>query len=967
MTLDLGALSTSIRANLYNPQNIFSDSLELFEDATNGALVPVDTTNPFVNLLMWMSSASAISNDQIERSARRMLPEYANTRSELAPHFDYDTLQTIYATPSTCLVTLVLPLDEVIANATPVADGSSYLIIPREATFTYTDGTVFSLHYHIRIHILSRETIDIYTIPNENILMGIKDSIYPYTKSYKKDSNWNVIEYINIPITAYQYSSTSHYRAVSTSSGFSEVFTLSSQLYHVRVTTTVNGEPVEFLTAHGDFKYSPNATTPIIIMQYLTDNTIRLKIPDVFITNGLVGAEILIEILETSGQVDTDMLNDGTFNFTPEFTNTDSDVDAGVSALRQILNLGAYATNDPSGGVDTPTLEELRTRVIVGDTDNAALSEAQLEASLEELGYTLSHELNYIGKNVFTAIGRLADYNTGDINTTIGGACISITLNDLIDKKGVIFPIDGCAVITPYAIIDGTVSVPAFLTYTEVENLNALDSTSLISKINNDNLLTPIFYYLIDTTTDTPLYGAFDLDNPSILTTDYMESNLQNSIKMATTDIYIKKVDGSYFVYVLTAGNDLSKDLMDEDVSLQLTTTDEFGSIYSVNSTLISRTSDGDYLFKFELQTGFNISMDGTIEILNFYNPIHETYDMPLESLFKINYILTATSYISADTTLQDNINDFTLAESFSVITIEETTITLGKLLESLFTPIKSSPGAVVYEKHVADIPALWPSNVLDTDDFGKIIFTVNPDYDDTIDTSTDNPKLLTTQLHAKGDPILKDNGDAEYSAYAGDNVRDTDGELIEVDTGSMNHTVVVQCLDYKFNLIGYLSSIQSEVKSNVQADIDPLLMIQDTYLRYMVGNTVGEMDIIIDGDSSTTISNEITMTISVVVSEDTYNDGTLRSNITALIKKAVASHFTGNNYVEYLLVNSISSVIGSSVISFKIDEVSTLGTTQSFSLVNTRDSMGIKSVLSISDTGVYEILDGITVNYISF
>ncbi len=969
MSIAIKELDEAIRRNLYNPQNIFRDSMRIFAEADNGEMTAVSATTPFANMMAYIGTQSAINNDQVERAARRMLPEYATTIAELAPHFDYNELQTIHATPSFTTVNLILPVDELLQHAKRNTDGTKQVIIPKDAIFTYTDGTKFALHHSVMIRIVDRDAMDVYYINNDNPLMKIDTPIINYVKDYRKDSEFHVTEIIRIPIKVYQFSSRTEYRSVSVSSGFKEEFTINDQLYHVRVFTTVKGKTVEFLTAHGDFKYNPNSEVPIIVMQHLTDSRIRLKIPDVFIEEGSVGSEITIQILETKGDLELDMLNDGTFNFIPEFINTDATIETSVNALRRIINVGAYSATDPAGGLNIPTLDELRKRVISGNTDNDALTEDQLRNGLAEAGYYLGHELNYIGTNVYTATRKLNDYTGGAIPTSIGGSNLSMVMNNLKDKKGVIFPDKGKTVITPDAIISGTSIRPEFMTYVEAQNLGNLDTGDIVNKVNGESILSPIFYYLLDTTSECPQYGAFDLDNPEIHTPSYMASNPNNFIKMATKDIYIQKVKGSYYIHILTEGNDSSLELADNDITLQLSTTDALGSVFSINADLMSRDKKGNYLFRAELQTGFNVGMKGTIEVTNFHNTIYDSYHMPLESVFSINYIVTNNKYITDDNLIQDNITKSNLPLRFSVVTREQTVVKIGEYLSDLFTPIKSTTNGKSFQTHANDVPKYWETTQFKLDDSGTREIFPNPDYDPNKETGPDNQPILFKVIHNIGDPVINPaTNEPEYVARAGDVVRDSNGEPIPIDTKDFNHLVNIQAMDYKFKMINYLPMIQQEVKMNLKSDIAPFAgkMIPDTELQYTLSNTVGDMEVVIDGSTNSTISNEITMRISVKVSETTYKDAKLRKNITNLIKAEVAKHLSGTAYTENTLVEAIHKVIAASVVSFKIDSISTLGGAQSFQLVNSTDNMGIKSVLAISDTGEYEILDGIEVGFIS-
>lgn len=968
MSLDLEALKTAISKNLYNPQNIFRDSMKLFADGTNNAIVPVNTTNPFVNLMMYSATQSAINNDLVERSTRLLLPEYANTREELSPHFDYNTLQTIHALPSSATINLVFVLSEVVSAAMKSisANGFGELIIPRDSVFTYKDGTKFGLYHDIMIRIINGDTMDIYYINNDNPLKSIDVPIINYSKKFRKNSEWSSDEMLVIPIEVWQFDTTTSYHSVTSASGLYETLSVTDQLYHVSVKTKVGGNVVELLTAHGDFKYNPNSSIPTAILQYKNDDEITIRIPDVYIDKGMIGSEVAITLYQTKGNIDIDMVADGSFNFVPDFINTNAAIDKGVNALRSIVNLGSYSISNPSGGMDMPTVDELRQRVILGNTDNNALTEDQLRGTLSELGYDLSHQLNYIGANVFMATNKMTDYLGSDVSTTVGSASTTVVMNSLIDKYGILNPTKTKVVVTPKALISGNANTKSFLTYSQKEAIDSLDTNSLVNMINDDRILTPIFYYLLDTTTNTPKYGAFDMDNPTISEPAYMDTNPVSMIKVASSQIFISKVEGSYYIDLLTTSNDSCRALNDSDLMVQLSTEDKFGSLFSINAKLKGRTKSGEFLFRAELQTNFNLDLEGTTEIINLYNDIYDSYNLPLTSLFYINYVVVSRDNVSTDSLVETKVNAGDLPSPFTVVTLEETTVSIGRYMDSLFTPIKSSVGAKTHQKYEQDILKYWESDVYETDATGTMVFYPNPEYDTSIPASTDNPPLLFNKIHSKGDPVMSD-GEHEIAHYKGDLIRDSNNDPIPMDDLSTNHLVTLQTLDYKFVLVNHLPKVQAEIKANIDRDIKPISkqMIQDSELQYSLSNTVGDMEVVTEGSTIRSISNEIVMMISIKVSESTYKDGSLRGSITSLTKKAVADHLNKGSYIENGLIDEINDKIKSSVISFKIDSISSLGDVQSFHLVNSADSMGIKSILSISDTGVYEILDGIDVKFI--
>jgi len=193
MSLNLTELNLKIRQNLYNPSNIFRDTLELMDD---GGLTVVDTTNPAITLLGWMATQAAVAHDQIDRVSRRKIPEFTKNRKELSCHLDYDSLQLIYATPAYCNVNLVLPINEILESAVKNTDGSSYMIIPRETVFTHSSGTVYGLHFDVMISIIDEDSMDIYYIDNNNPMMTLGAPSISYTKKYSRTDDFNVSKLI---------------------------------------------------------------------------------------------------------------------------------------------------------------------------------------------------------------------------------------------------------------------------------------------------------------------------------------------------------------------------------------------------------------------------------------------------------------------------------------------------------------------------------------------------------------------------------------------------------------------------------------------------------------------------------------------------------------------------------------------------------------------------------------------------
>lgn len=964
--LKLTELDEAIRRNLYNPENIFIESWQHLNEANGGNFLPAQSTTPLVGLSELAILMNTITNDELDRLAKSKLAPYAQNIDQLAEHLPLTELPGLQATPSKLQFNLMILHEDLIRNAVKIDATRSRLVVPKETTFTYRERLSFGLLHDIEIIITNNDTVDAYYIENDNPLVNLLNPVINVRTRIKPEETHDVL-WVELPIELHQFKQLLDITSITAANGYSKVFKFTDQYYHARVYSNIGNKWVEMNTAVSDFLYNPGDYRATCIVRH-ADGKVQLTIPEIFFSRNLVGKEIKVELLTTKGLYTDTFQGISVSDWKLVFNNTDSNLVSFVSAMRNVDNVYGYSTEIPTGGKNMPTFEEFRHSVVLGNSKGKAITQDVLAAKLSALGYSTVHDKNYLGESTYLASKAVDGYPGKDVMSIVGANSSDVELKDLAKKAGVVKNGNNFT-ITPEAMAIYSQSYCQLLTIDEKIALLGKSDLELISTLNEKLYMKSPFYYLVSSDSFNSKVSCFNMDTPSVREVDYKGSNQYLPDRINTVKGNIRRTTEGYVIDIHAAVSSGYKEFRPDSFIPQLTYTTADGEVYSMNGKVTTKTESGDFIFTFLLQTSWDLDTSLGLVISNLTNRSdYDAYYTPLELELNLTYNLVNHLPNEDNETLKKYTDPRKIGVPYVTNTHEIIKLSLGEHLDLMYNPIKSSVGEVEFVTYSADVMAYWPEDVYDKNPDDTYKTVPNPDYDDTIamDPDTNSP-IKYIKLHQKGDPVM--NGDVHVVRHAKGSMvyDDVTGAPTPLSRGTMSLRTYMALVDYKFQLVGYME----QIRSNILADINVTLrdvsndMIELSSLRYSLSNSLSPVSVRYSLDSSGSLPAALSLELSVLVDKVTYEEADTRESIEKLMKGAIASVISKPSFSVNLLIDKIQDVVGDSVAAFKVSSINGNPNLTNWTVTEPDSMLGIKSVLFLNpQSNEMEITDGIHISF---
>lgn len=959
-------LAIAVADNKYNPGNIYWHSLQLLEDNLNGVAIEHATT-PLATLLAHSVVMSVVNNEEVAKLERMESPEYASTFDELSRFIPYQTLNLIYATPCKVPVTLFLGMQDIIKYA--VVEGNvRKVLIPKDTVITYNGNLTFGFYHDLLITLTDGTIVDAVYQDNNNPLEELLSPVIKTNKLYPRAEDGSLGEpVLSLDLNMYQFTKTTSIFPILTATGFNKTLTVPDQYYHARVYTKRNGAWLELTTAFSDFNYNPHSSVPTAIVK-LVDDELKISIPYIYITNGLVTSEIKIELYSTKGELTVDLGNSLSSEFNVSFINNDLSVAPYVAPLKAFSTVGALSRSTVTGGRNIPDFEDMRYIVSSANVNAETITEDQLKTKLTQLDYTFIHHSNYLTENVYLASKPLATMRSDGARVVTLGGSIPVLLSDLSDTYGVKENGDNYT-LTPNVIMHLENEQARLLSNMEGVALTSLSNGAMVEETNNNRYLSPVFYHVFELNDESNGLHLYHLSSPKVTKRNFIgiNANAEGTISVDSVNL-IKGVD-CFSLVVKTAATSYYQTLPLSSWVGQVNVPAYNGLKLALNHTNVTKGSDGSLTFVFDLCTNYDIRDGKGMRVTNLTGEYGDLSYLPLASTLRLAFCLVDNLPLVNDNNWASDVDDSKLPTQFQVVSLEDISIEIGKSMSSIHRPIRTLAGLTTYQTYPSNVMAYYPEDVPETDEKGYVKFIANPDFDEALPASETNPAFIYPLLHKKDDPIMV-NGEHKVKYYAGLPVLDeTTGKPIPLGKTPVSIETALIVGDYRLKVAGISqASVSDVIVTNVEKDIDPLRpkMIQLSELYYDVARTVGSTTVRLNVDTSRTIRKDLSFVYDVVVDSVVYSDSAVRALIKKQIKETTAKLINGSKrYVEKDLVSAVSTILNTSVLGFKLISINGMSDIVTFSVSNQFDSIGVAPKLYINTGGQLAIDDDITVNFL--
>lgn len=953
----------------YNPSGIQRVVLEHLRALTDGVVDVVDPTNPFVFLLEASSVNTAAAMIENAANTRKQYPAAAQTPEDIYIHMsDVDFIDR-FSTPAVTRFSIMIQLVDVISKMVSDPNSSSKKVtIARNTEFTIAE-TVFSLQYPISIKQLSHGGLSVtYDTDIVSPLQNLETNVIDY--DIKTDSTG--IEWLYFEFDVYQFKINSITVPVSPSISFNQEIDLTDNYYYARVYSQNSYNPNqwdEIYTTHTDQVY--NIKTPTAVLK-VTDKTLTVTIPQIYINSELVKGTLRIDVYETKGLISMTMDNYPITAFSTKFKSIDAQRDTTVyTTAMNNVNFIAYCTRSVNGGTKELSFDKLKERVIMNSVgrNNLPITNIQIENSLENSGYKIVKNIDLITNRVFLATKPLPTPFDEKL-ITAGSASIEtvvISMRDAIKHPGI--KDNGMrATITPDVVYLNKYGVIEIFPKEQHDALMASSSDTIALNVSNNEYLYSPFHYVLDTSQNEFELRPYYLNSPEAQTIRFISQNETTLSQVNTQSFKIEKTKIGFKLSILTKSNETFLNISDENIFVQLSFIpfNEVARCY-LPGTLVNKDDKGERVYEFEILTNFDIDHLDNLFFTNF-KMFTEDEKLVASSLLNTFDILYSTNQYNTNTFLPSDGDRFIgrlfLPQDAVNITHETIRLKFGDALKTLWSRSRSVVASGDYVKYTEDIAWLYEKDVYKIDPFTGSNFSFD-----------ENGDIIYTILHKAGDPVLDADLQPVIKHYKGENVLDSYGKPMPANSNSIVRQIDLMFIEGSYFFatdyaaVKYRNDMVKTIMEWLTIDLSLMSkkLLEQTKIYFYPKKTMGMVNVIVEDGRTTTIAASQSFKVNLYVKSDVYKNTDLRN---LLIKTTITTIDTLLKQ-STISMSEISSVLrknySSDVVSFNITGLGGDLNLETLTLVNESERCSIRKRLIKAGDGkliVQEDVDCTFINY---
>jgi hypothetical protein len=948
----------------YNPAGIQRAALQTLTDVTDGKIDVVDPTNPFVFLMESSAVMTSAAMMKAESCTRKQYPMAAQTPEDLYIHMSDKDYVDRFAVPATATISLLLLENEVLnALVTDPDTGMKKLVIPRNTYFTVAD-TVFSLQYPIEIRQPLHEGLQVvYDVSVPSPLQTLETNVIELDYRQSQEGRW-----LHFSVQAQQFKVESQNGTLNAAQDFVVTVELEDQYYYTRVyAEDGNGNWEEIPTTHTDQIY--DITEPTAVLKVL-DNTVQLRIPQIYTSTKLLNRAIRMDFYQTKGPVNLPLYEYpiGSIEATWEAYDK-NDVNMFVAPMKTLRSVLVYSEEAVTGGRDALTFEELRARVIKNAIGSPSLpiTPTQIESTLERQGYAVVKNIDNITNRVFQATKEMPTPSDTRLITAAAASIetMSVSIKDIVHIDTVID--NGSSVtVTPdtlYQTIDGITSLVNNEQRNYLLNL-PVDKRALI--VTSGGYLYTPFHYVLDMSGNEFDVRPYYLDDPTIETKVFVAENDTTLIQAGTQSYGIERVGNGYQITVVTQSGDAFKDLEDDDVYAQLAyvPAGEKDRAF-LNGVLTGKTDDGERIYTFDLSTNFNVDAKDNLQLSKFflYTTEARLTGAALETVFDVVYSTSAFMGPQWKPNQVDQVlGRFLLPSRIAGIAHEQLKVRFGYSLDTLWARARSVISSVGYKTYDVDVPRLYEKDVYQMDENGSTI-----SFD-----AEGNP--VQTLLHKKGDPVLDSNGDPVYQYRKGDIMLDAlSGDPIISDVRGMIRQIDVMLIEgaYWFatdaTAVKYRSDLTRTVVSWLTQDLASLenQLLERTNIYFYPKTTLGAIKVMVQDGLVKTIPAGQAFRVDLYVSPQVYANLALRERLSKTTVKTISDQLKNTTVSIDAIQTALRAQYGTDVIANQVTGLGGALELPALTVVDESDRCSIRKRLVAQADDSLIVEEDVTINFI--
>jgi len=785
---------------------------------------------------------------------------------------------------------------------------------------------------------------------------------------------------VNFTVDMKQMTLTSSQTTISASTIFSVDYSYTNYFVYARAfyqNSATGTEWVEVATTHSDQVFDSGTPTVVLTVsdpaEGSTTGTLNVSIPYIYVSNGSISGVLRVDIYTTLGEITEDLSTYTVDSFKLSIRAIDSTRDLNVYTNQWAnLSLNAYSSGEITGGTAAIDFDTLRDQVInhVAGPRQIPITNVEAASEISKAGFTLVPNVDALTNRIFLATQSLPTPTNADINTPANMGMISYTADlDALKNYTNVKINDRRATFLSYNLFSMDNGVATLIDQSDIDDIEALNRTTLISTVNATSYVYNPFYYVLDVSEDVPEIRAYDLDNPTISDLSIIRQNQTLQMPVNTDEYTITKESTGFKIVVTTSSGNNYQQVADSMVFAQLgisgylPNTDTATTGY-VLGTMTGTTDDDERIFEFVLETNYDVNGDDQIYIstlsvdedtVGLYVPISFTMN-----LFHATTSLT-TAYIADETDAL--LGKFQLPTGVAGNTQETFTVTIGQALSNLWTRCRPAVAGATYQTYTKNIPKVYAQDYYSTDtDTGSIL-----------DMSTGVPTY--TKLYSKGDYVYDDEGNQEYEHLEGDTVLDSSGNPLEVDAIRSSYNLDLLVVDGKMyfvtdtDYLAYREEISATITDWVVNDLEDLeeRLLEKTQIYYYPLSAIGTTKIMTSASTTASIDSEQSLTVTLYVESAVLASQTIQDQMRATLVATINTVFSESSFTMTYLHNAIIDALGTSVSGVVVSGIGGSTNYQSITVATGYNKLCLAKKLATQTDGTLYVTEDLTLTFTQY
>lgn len=897
---------------------------------------------------------------------------HARSISELSRNMNDIEFYGLFGTPAGSMVSLIIAMDNLIAfapTATSETNGVTLtyqkLLVPKDTQFDVA-GYQFCIENGIEIRYNERTGVQVvYDSTTNNPFNAITQNVL---KRRIRTINSREFLFIDVPVRQLAVASAENIPS-TLGAGCSGTRTYDDYLYGIRAFITDSaGNKKEMVVTYDQAVFDPGTLTMTISLN-TSANEYSFAIPDIYIENGLGIGTVSIYTFTTKGAMEKDFQDSDLNDYVPAYRDFRFNGN-GLSPYSDFLpNMGGvvWKFQDKIYGGSTPnSFSKIKYGVVNGRRlRSLPITENNLVGSVEDYGYSAVKSIDYVVKRLFSLTKELPlqsnkDFYSG-VNCFVGTNLISA--KQLVNS-GIAFDNGQRITIPAGTMYDVTTQVPTLLNASQVNQLKALSYNALIAEMESRTLAYLPYHYVMDMTSDQAALRMYYLDSPSFGVQSFQEENTILGIEIGVDTAQVIYENNGYTIYAQTSSGQSFKSLTEDQVGVQMSIAVSGSTqLASVRGELAYMTSDNERVYRFRLETNFDIDVGDMIHMTNMNQYGSTQPDTPIALENEVSFIFMRNvgawqNVISAD----DEIDRSLFTTPMQAIIKTNIELTIGKRLDRLYNRIRPLIGEGQYQRYAFDVPDTYEKNIYQR---------VSDDENSPLVLGPDGLPIL---LHAAGEPMLNEQGKPIYKHLANDWVKDAQGDYVPLAPRELNYHWDFLAFDGVYALtkdqydLDFAQEVKKHLVNIISADIDQFmaLVIDQTTMVYQPKSKLSWRRVIVNSNYESVLKQDLSFEVTYYLTKAGYNNTNLKASLKSNTPKLLNNFLYGNMTVGVSkLVSALMENVPADVVDVKINAISGDATVDVISSVDELAGFSVRKKLVLGDNKQPSIQEDVKVDFL--